>query len=108
MAIVTITKAMLERACAAYANATGCYIEQMGMKAALEAALVRSQNREPGNMRFAFDGDMNRMCTCGHRLGVHGPGGIECLAGTNVWDDPNPRGVECECTKFKQSRRKAS
>lgn len=62
---------------------------------------VRFQNREPGTKRFAFGDDFDRMCRCGHRLGVHGPGGIECLAGTNVPNDPNPRGVECACTKFK-------
>jgi hypothetical protein len=102
--VTAITKKMLETACAAYAKATGCYIEQMGMRAALES-VVRMQNREPGNMRYAFDGDMERVCTCGHRLGVHGPGGIECLAGTNVPDDPNPPGAECECVKFKTPRK---
>jgi hypothetical protein len=67
---------------------------------------VRYQNREPGNMRFAFDNNFERMCICGHKLGVHGPGGIECLAGTNVPDDPNPPGVECECVRFKPSRKR--
>lgn len=69
---------------------------------------VRVQNREPGNKRFAFNNDFSRICICGHTLGVHGPGGIECLVGTNVPDDPNPPGVECECVRFKQSRRKSS
>lgn len=57
--------------------------------------------RNPDDGRFAFDGNMNRICVCGHRLGIHGPRGIECLAGTNVPDDPNPPGVECPCTKFR-------
>ena len=57
--------------------------------------------RNPDDGRFGFDGNMDRICVCGHLLGVHGPRGIECLAGTNVPDDPNPPGVECSCTRFK-------
>lgn len=56
--------------------------------------------RNPDDGRFAFDGNMNRICACGHLLGVHGPRGIECLAGTNVPNDPNPPGIECPCTRF--------
>ena len=59
------------------------------------------QFRDVHNGQFGFDGQWDRLCVCGHRLGVHGCAGVECLAGTNVPDDPNPRGVECLCTKFK-------
>lgn len=61
------------------------------------------QFRDVHNGQFGFDGNFDRLCKCGHRLGVHGPAGVECLAGTNVPDDPNPRGVECPCVKFRPS-----
>lgn len=66
------------------------------------------QFRDVHNGQFGFDGDFDRLCKCGHRLGVHGPAGVECLAGTGVMDDPGPRGVECPCTKFKLSGKRAA
>jgi hypothetical protein len=66
------------------------------------------QFRDERNGQFGFDGQWDRLCTCGHRLGVHGAGGVDCLAGTNVPDDPNPRGIFCDCEKFRQSRKRAA
>lgn len=69
--------------------------------------MPRQQFRDVRNGQFGFDGNWDRMCVCGHKLGVHGMGGVDCMAGTNVPDDPNPRGVWCDCEKFRPSRRKA-
>ncbi len=69
----------------------------------------RYQNRHHSNGQFAYSGDMERMCVCGHKLGVHAAvGPHDCFAGTNCPDDPNPPGVFCDCQKFRPSRRKAA
>lgn len=72
----------------------------------MEEEVKKSQARDHRTGEYAFDGNWDRMCVCGHRLGVHGDGGLDCLAGTNVLDDPSPRGAFCNCLKFRQSRRK--
>lgn len=45
--------------------------------------------------QFAFDGDMDRICRCGHSLGVHVSGGFDCI-NRDVGD-----GVHCECERFR-------
>ncbi len=66
--------------------------------------------------KYAFDGDLSRLCVCGHTLGVHGAGSpADCILYSF-----NPRelerelasgehrnsNVECGCVKFRLSRRK--
>lgn len=67
--------------------------------------MTRTRNRDDRNGQFAYDGKFERLCICGHTLGVHAVGGFDCLAGTNCLDDPHP-GKHCDCQKFRQSRRK--
>lgn len=67
----------------------------------------RTQFRDQTSGEYAFDGRFDRMCVCGHALGVHTAGGFDCLAGTNCMDDPHP-GKHCDCQKFHQSRRKST
>ena len=55
--------------------------------------------RDPANGQYAFSGDMERLCTCGHILGEHIAGGFECQCVV---------GRDCKCLKFKQSRKKKS
>lgn len=59
------------------------------------------RNRDPHTGQYAYDGDFDRMCVCGHTLGVHVDGGFDCING-DVGDDR----VRCECMKFRQSRAK--
>lgn len=59
------------------------------------------QNRDDRNGRYAFDGDMSRMCVCGHTLGEHFAGAPhECAV--HSWKPYTP----CDCPKFRLSRRK--
>jgi hypothetical protein len=51
---------------------------------------------------FAFDNNFDRMCVCGHTLGVHVHGGWDC--GLNPTDHPETEG--CTCQKFRPSRAK--
>ena len=73
-----------------------------------KGAHARTQPREQESGRFAYDGDFDRLCRCGHRLGVHTAGGLDCLAGSGVTDDPSSAGELCDCRKFRpQIKRKA-
>lgn len=65
----------------------------------------RSQNRDQVTGQYAFDGDMSRMCVCGHTLGAHVAGGWDCLNG-NRMVGPECDGTPCSCEKFRLSRRK--
>lgn len=59
--------------------------------------------REPSG-RFAYWNKFDRLCTCGHTLGVHVAGGFDCLNGTK--SVPGASGDPCKCEKFKPSRKK--
>lgn len=70
----------------------------------------RNQKRETDG-RYAFDGNLDRMCVCGHQLGNHSAGSpADCLmyslpaieqAQYPGGDKPN-----CGCCKFRLSRKK--
>jgi hypothetical protein len=58
------------------------------------------QKRDRRNGRYTFDGDFDRLCRCGHTLGVHlAEAPHDCIA-----RDFQP-GVECDCVKFQPQRR---
>lgn len=55
------------------------------------------------NGRYTFDGNWDRLCVCGHTLGVHaGEAPHDCFG-------PDGRGSGCatECPRFRPSRRKS-
>lgn len=62
----------------------------------------RREYRDQVTGQYAFCGDMDRVCVCGHRLGAHIAGGFEC--GTNPSDFPETKG--CGCERFRLTRRK--
>lgn len=61
--------------------------------------------------KYTFDGRLDRMCVCGHTLGVHGAGGQrDCVfyslserekQGEPGYDKPN-----CGCPRFRETRKK--
>lgn len=64
----------------------------------------RYQNRERQSGRFSFDGDMSRLCTCGHTLGDHNAEAPhECWIDTDPGHPLYPTG--CKCVKFRLSRK---
>ena len=61
--------------------------------------------------RYAFDGRLERLCTCGHTLGAHACGSpSDCLFYSQPERErqgkPGAEHIECGCAKFKLSRRK--
>lgn len=51
--------------------------------------------RERSTGRYGFDGNWERLCTCGHRLGFHtGVAPHSCIASDFIKCD-------CECTRFR-------
>lgn len=65
----------------------------------------RRQHRDDRNGRYTFDGDMSRLCVCGHPLGDHAGGAPhECYIHT--YSDNDPRKGDCTCPKFRPSRRR--
>lgn len=66
---------------------------------------MRKHVRDTHTGQFAYDGNFDRMCDCGHTLGFHADGGFDCLTGSGCPGDPHP-GVTCDCRKFRQSRRR--
>jgi hypothetical protein len=73
---------------------------------------VRTQKREHDG-KYAFDGDLQRLCVCRHSLGVHSAGSpADCLVYSLPENDPQriAEGLhggmdECGCQKFRLSRR---
>jgi hypothetical protein len=61
-----------------------------------------TQTRDQVTGQYAFDGNFDRICTCGHRLGAHIAGGFEC--GTNTTDHPETK--DCKCERFRPCRKK--
>lgn len=63
--------------------------------------------REPGTGRYSYYGDFDRLCKCGHSLGVHIAGGFEC--GTDPTGNGELEAVGCTCERFRPSgKRRAS
>jgi len=72
----------------------------------------RIQKRELDG-RYAFDGNLQRLCVCGHSLGVHSGGSpADCLLYSLPLNDPQRLAeaapIDCGCKKFRLSRRKAA
>lgn len=65
-----------------------------------------SQPRERANGRYGFSGDWERMCTCGHALGIHA-----AVAPHDCFNEdsciPGATGEACNCARFRPSRKKA-
>jgi hypothetical protein len=63
---------------------------------------TRYQDRDTRNGRFDFDGNMNRLCKCGHRLGDHfAVAPRECMNSPEGSSNPT-----CDCLKFRLPRRR--
>lgn len=57
--------------------------------------------------RYAFEGQWERLCTCGHTLGLHAYAAPhDCLNGTGV-PGQTAMGDHCDCQRFRLSRKKA-
>lgn len=77
------------------------------------SATVKVRKREHDG-RYAFDGDLRRLCVCRHSLAVHSAGSpADCLLYSLPDNDPqraieeaNGGLVECGCRRFQLSRRK--
>ena len=55
----------------------------------------KKEYREPGTGRYSYWNGFDRICKCGHTLGIHIAGGFEC------------GGKDCTCQKFKPSGKRA-
>lgn len=72
----------------------------------------RHQNRDDRDGRYTFDGDMSRLCVCGHSLGIHaGAAPHECFVNTFSLSSKERRAeanheAQCTCPKFRPSRKK--
>lgn len=73
------------------------------------------QNRDKRDGRYTFDGKWDRLCVCGHELGVHyGAAPHECdnLNRVHSMGEKHPQAFRvqaksCDCQKFRPSRKKA-
>lgn len=62
----------------------------------------KTQPRNKKTGQYSFEGNWDRLCVCGHRLGAHaGEPPHDCFSGQ--MDDG---GEYCDCPKFRPSRRK--
>lgn len=61
----------------------------------------RYQNRDEQTGQYAFDGDLSRLCVCGHTLGNHIAGGFECMLSPECSSKPT-----CDCLKFRMPRKR--
>lgn len=63
--------------------------------------------------KYAFDGNLDRLCVCGHTLGDHASGSpADCLvysfSGSDRAKMVNGDKPNCGCLKFRLSRRKTA
>ena len=61
------------------------------------------QNREVNSGRYAFDGNFDRLCTCGHTLGNHTAARGRCPT-TGKMEQPCMIDCGCECMCFKPAK----
>ena len=59
------------------------------------------QNRDNVTGQYAYDGDLTRMCACGHTLGNHAADGFECMLSPEMSSKPT-----CDCLKFRPVRKR--
>lgn len=74
------------------------------------------RQREVGTGRYTFEGEWDRLCVCGHTLGVHSAVRLripetgemlqDCLTGTGADEDRSLDGKFCDCTIFRPSRKR--
>lgn len=71
------------------------------------------QNRELRTGRYTYDGNLERLCVCGHSLGVHcatrlkidGKMVQDCFFGGNRLGEGDDDVPCCDCQCFKPARR---
>lgn len=57
--------------------------------------------RDTQTGQYAFDQDFDRLCKCGHSLGVHSSGGFYCDA--DAIGNKEPEAIGCQCERFQPS-----
>lgn len=67
------------------------------MNTTMAARIAAEVGRDRTNGQYSFGCDA--ICVCGHRKGVHLAGGHECI------NHETGDGAECECEKFRKSRK---
>lgn len=70
------------------------------------AAKRENEYRDGATGRYSYFGGFDRLCVCGHTLGIHCAGGFDCFAGSNCNIPDDPGGLRCDCQKFRLSRKK--
>lgn len=55
--------------------------------------------RDPATGQWDYDNDYDRLCKCGHSLGVHSQGGYYC--GTDPIGHNEPEAKGCKCERFR-------
>lgn len=55
--------------------------------------------RDTKTGQYAFDNDFDRLCKCGHSLGVHSAGGYYC--NTDAIGNNEPEALGCKCEHFR-------
>lgn len=68
-----------------------------------EANDARNKSRDVRTGQYGFEGDFERLCVCGHPLGIHGEAGVVCM---NEDKPGGGTGEPCDCEKFRPSKRK--
>ncbi len=65
--------------------------------------MSRNQDREKATGRYGFEGDFDRLCVCGHRLGVHlAKAPHECVR------EEAGKSDGCGCVRFRVQRKRTS
>lgn len=62
------------------------------------------QNREANTGKYTFDGDMSRLCVCGHALGLHTAARVR-LDGKTLQPCADSHAPDCKCQCFKPAKK---
>lgn len=85
-----------------------CYMAENAISNQEQPSMTKltPQARHRSTGRYSFDGDMSKLCVCGHTLGIHAAEAPhECFnqdAGLE-----GATGEPCDCMKFRLPRRKS-
>lgn len=58
------------------------------------------------NGQYAYFGNFDRLCVCGHTLGIHCAGGFDCFASNKGPFKIDGMTAPCECQKFRPTRKR--
>lgn len=90
-----------------------CHREPLGKNDTEYVRATDPPRKRETDGQYAFDGNLQRLCVCGHSLAVHSAGSpADCLLYSLPENDPQRQHerapIDCGCKKFRLTRAKSN